>query len=75
MEERNATRRREAADQLEAHVQSRLNGLVPAFRLVWRDKGLILLGHAHTYHAKQLAHDLVTEQTTLPILANEIEVK
>jgi hypothetical protein len=60
--------------QLETHVQSRLSGRVRSFRLVVHPCGLILQGHAHTYYAKQLAQHAVMAATTLPILANEIEV-
>jgi hypothetical protein len=61
-------------EQLETHVQSRLHGRVQHFRLVVRGYGLILTGHARTYHAKQLAQHAVMEATALPIRANEIEV-
>jgi hypothetical protein len=61
-------------EQLETHVQSRLNGRVQHFRLVVRGCGLILTGQARTYYAKQLAQHAVMEATALPILANEIEV-
>jgi hypothetical protein len=61
-------------EQLETQVQSRLNGRVRNFRLVVREHGLILMGHARTYYAKQLAQHAVLEATTLPILANEIDV-
>jgi hypothetical protein len=61
-------------EQLETRVQSRLNGRVRHFRLVVRECGLILTGHARTYYAKQLAQHEVMEATALPILANEIEV-
>ena len=61
-------------EQLETHVQSRLNGRVRHFRLVVRGGRLILTGHARTYYAKQLAQHAVLEATALPILANEIEV-
>jgi hypothetical protein len=47
---------------------------VRAFRLVVCDEGLILQGHASTYYAKQLAQQAVMAGTTLPIVANEIEV-
>jgi hypothetical protein len=60
--------------ELEAHVQCRLGEQVREFRLVVVDKGLILRGRAHTYHAKQLAQHAVMETSGLPILANEIEV-
>jgi hypothetical protein len=60
--------------QLEADVQSRLSGRVQQFRLVVRDGGLVLTGHARTYYGKQLAQHAVMEATALPILANEIQV-
>ena len=61
-------------EQLETHVQSRLNGRVRHFRLVDHGSGLVLRGHARTYYAKQLAQHEVMEATALPILANEIQV-
>jgi anti-sigma B factor antagonist len=60
--------------QLETHVQSRLHGRVRHFRLVARGCGLVLTGRAGTYYGKQLAQHAVMEATSLPILANEIEV-
>jgi hypothetical protein len=60
--------------ELVAHVECRLGGQVGDFGLVVAAKGLILRGRADTYHAKQLAQQLVMEETRLPILANEIEV-
>src|SRR5262249_20850238 len=65
---------RSEMEQLEMHVQSRLNGRVRSFHLVVRECGLVLTGRAGTYHAKQLAQHAVMEATSLPILANEIEV-
>jgi hypothetical protein len=65
----------ESLAQIEEHVQCRLTGRVRAFRLVVRNEGLVLLGHAHTYYAKQLAQHTVMEATSLPICANEIEVR
>lgn len=61
--------------RVEGHVQCRLSGRVRDFRLLIRNEGLVLLGHAHTYYAKQLAQHTVMEITNLPILANEIEVR
>jgi hypothetical protein len=61
-------------EQLEARVQSRLNGRVHNFRLVCRERGLVLTGQARTYYAKQLAQHAVMEATTLPIMANDIDV-
>lgn len=63
-----------AVDKLEARVQCRLNGRVRDFRLSVRDNGFVLQGRAHTYYAKQLAQHAVLEATSVPILANEIEV-
>jgi hypothetical protein len=65
---------RSELDQLETHVQLRLNGRVRHFCLVARGCGLILTGHAGTYYVKQLAQHAVMEATALPILANDIEV-
>jgi hypothetical protein len=65
---------REELAELEQHLRSRLTGLVGDFQLVVRDEGLVLRGHAHTYHAKQRAQHAVMEATSLPIQANEIEV-
>jgi hypothetical protein len=36
---------------------------------------LVLCGHAHTYYAKQLAQHAVMEASSLPIRANEIDVR
>ena len=60
--------------QLEADVQSRLSGRVQQFRLVVRDGGLVLTGHARTNYGKRLAQNAVMEATALPIVANEIDV-
>jgi hypothetical protein len=60
--------------ELEVHVQYQLSGRLQAFRLVVKGQGIVLRGHAHTYHAKQLAQHTVMGMTALPILANEIEV-
>jgi hypothetical protein len=60
--------------QVEAHVQSRLNGRVRDLRLEARDQGLVLRVHTHTYYAKQLAQHAAQKASGLPILANEIEV-
>jgi hypothetical protein len=60
--------------QIETHVQNRLAGRVRDLRLLIRDKGLVLRGHARTYYAKQLAQHAVMDRTGLPVHANEIEV-
>jgi hypothetical protein len=61
-------------DRIEAQLQSHLNGRVGGLRLVLREKGLVLLGFAHTYHAKQRAQHALMEATRVPILANDIQV-
>lgn len=64
-----------SADQLEALVRRRLGSLVPDLRVVVREQGVILQGHAPTYHAKQLAQHAAMDMGGLPILANDIEVR
>ena len=65
---------RETLARIEEHVRQRLTRLLRDFQLIFRDDGLVLRGHAHTYYAKQLAQQAVMEASTLPIRANEIEV-
>ncbi len=56
-------------------LQCRVGRQIRDFRLLRRDNGLVLQGHAHTYYAKQLAQHAVMEVLDgLPIVANEIEV-
>ena len=64
----------ETLARIEEHVRYRLSGLLRDFHLVFRDKGLVLRGHVHTYYAKQLTQHAVMEASSLPILANEMEV-
>jgi len=64
----------ECLARTEAHVRSRLTGVVRDFQLVLFEQGLILRGHARSYHAKQLAQHAVMEATSLSIRVNEIEV-
>ena len=64
----------ETLARIEEHVRSRLTGLVRDFQLVFRDNGLVLRGHVHTYYAKQLTQHAVMEASSLPIRANEMEV-
>src|SRR5262245_62899706 len=68
------TATRETLARIEEHVRHRLTGLLGGFQLVFRDKGLVLRGHVHTYYAKQLAQHAVMEASSLPIRANEMEV-
>jgi hypothetical protein len=60
--------------ELEGIVKGRLNGRVQAFQLIMAGAGLVLRGKAGSYHAKQLAQHLVMEATSVPILANDIQV-
>jgi hypothetical protein len=64
----------ECLARTEEHVRCRLTGVVRDFQLVFFEEGLILRGHARTYHAKQLAQQAVMEATSLSIRGNEIEV-
>ncbi len=63
-----------AIAELEAHLQRRLNGRVRDLRLVVCGQGLTLQGRASTYYVKQLAQHALFKTTSLPIVANEIEV-
>jgi hypothetical protein len=65
---------RETLGRIEEHVRYRLAGLLRDFQVGFRDNGLVLRGHAHTYYAKQLAQHAVMEASSLPICANELEV-
>jgi hypothetical protein len=64
-----------APDLAEAHILSRLGGRVRNLEVLFREQGLVLRGHAATYHAKQLAQHAAMEVTGLLVLANEIEVR
>jgi hypothetical protein len=64
----------ETLARIEESVRCRLTGLLRDFQLVFRDKGLVLRGHVHTYFSKQLAQHAVMEASSLPIRANEIVV-
>ena len=61
-------------ERLENLLQTRLGSRVRDLRVQLQDMGLILLGRASTYHAKQLAQHAVMEVSSLPIHANEINV-
>jgi hypothetical protein len=60
--------------RLEIHIQARLSGRVRGIRVVRRDNGFVLQGRTPTYYAKQLVLHAAMQATTLPILADEIEV-
>ena len=61
-------------EKLEAYLRDRLHGRACAVSLALRDNGLVLKGRSHSYYVKQLAQHFLMQRTTLPILANEIEV-
>src|SRR5262249_5000868 len=61
-------------EYLELQVQRRLGSRVRDLRIVQRSGGVVLLGRASTYHAKQLAQHAAMEILRVPIVANEIEV-
>ena len=61
-------------DQLEVRLQAHLSGRITNLRLHVDDGGIILRGHARTFHAKQLAQHALMRVSKLPILTNEIEV-
>ena len=65
---------RETLARIEGNVWHRLAGRLRAFHVVFHNKGLLLRGQVHTYHAKQLAQHAVMEASSLPIHANEVEV-
>ena len=65
---------RETLARIEEHVRYRLTGALRDFQLVFRDQGLVLRGHVHTYSAKQLAQQAIMEASSIPIRANEVEV-
>ena len=60
--------------QLETRIRIRLGGQIRDIRVMCRDDGLVLQGRSRTYYAKQLAQHLVMEVTSIPIIANEIDV-
>jgi hypothetical protein len=64
----------ETLARIEEYVRFRLTGRQRNFQLVFRDQGLVLLGHVRSYYAKQLAQHAVMEASSLPILTNEMEV-
>jgi hypothetical protein len=64
----------EDIDRLVASVQNQLAGRVSDLRLLLRDRGLVLQGHARSYYAKQLAQHAVIMATELPLLSNDIQV-
>ena len=64
----------EAVNELETLLQGRLGNRVYDLHLDVRAGGLVLVGHTHSYYAKQLAQQALLAITCLPVQANEIEV-
>ncbi len=62
-------------EELENRLQASLRGRVRNLRLLIQGSGIVVRGFARTYHAKQLAQHVIMRETTLPILANDIEVR
>src|SRR5207253_2004545 len=60
---------------VEYQIRHRLGNRVRDLRIIVRQEGMILQGHASTFYAKQLAQHAAMELAELPILANDIEVK
>ena len=61
-------------ERLEALMLRRLGNRIRDLRVQVSPRGLVLLGRAATYHAKQLAQHAAMELADFPILANDIEV-
>jgi hypothetical protein len=55
-------------------VQDQLSGRLRHFRLERFSAGVILLGRATSFYAKQFAQHAVMRATDIPIMRNDIEV-
>ena len=62
-------------ERLEVLMQRRLGNQVRDLCVLVLPDGIILQGRTATYHAKQLAQHAAMELASLPILANDIEVR
>lgn len=62
-----------ALQQLELRLQCKLGGRVRDLRLIVQDGCLVLHGHTHTYHAKQLAQRLgISAPRSIPVDRGEV---
>jgi hypothetical protein len=61
-------------EQLEALLKERLRGRVHGLRVLARGYGLVLCGESDSFYGKQLAQHVVMKATSLPIVANDIQV-
>jgi len=59
----------------EAWLRQRLRSQVWELRILVREEGVILQGHALNYYAKQLGQHIAMQELRLAIVANEIEVR
>lgn len=71
--DRGKTYRELSRERTEA-IRRRLDRRVPELRLFVTDDGLILMGRAYSWYAKQLAQQAASEITGLPVVRNAIEV-
>jgi len=65
----------EFLDELEILVTKRLAGHLSEFQLHESADGLMLTGLSKSFHAKQMAQELVTEFGNFRIVANELVVQ
>lgn len=65
---------RELSRQRTEAVRRRLDRRVPELRVFVTESGLILLGRAYSWYAKQLAQQAAVEVTGLPVVRNAIDV-
>lgn len=63
----------EGLAELEGHVHRRLGNQVRHLEFLVMPEGLVLMGQAATYHAKQLAQQVAMEISQIPIV-NAIDV-
>jgi hypothetical protein len=65
----------ELASQIEGQIERRASGRIRDLHVVCSDDMIILMGRSRTYHAKQLAQQVVLDLTDgHPALANQIVV-
>jgi hypothetical protein len=65
----------ELAEQIEGQIELRASGRIRDLHVVCSDDMIILMGRSRTYHAKQLAQQVVLDLTDgHPALANQIVV-
>jgi hypothetical protein len=59
---------------MEESIRRSLGNRIRDLRVCRHEDGWVLQGCTATYHAKQLAQEVVMHTTTLPIRANQIQV-